>query len=175
MPEPTIVDQGEIYGNPLRITSSEDRDVLLPHSLAHHLLYFGCRKGSVEHRDLIEATFPVGLIVATSAEKHGVQSSYRDGGGPGFDFELSIQVNPHRVTIAYKESVVPLPALNLRAARNDFVILDPFAAEEHKSAGMVRATNAELIAVGVEPMVAAAGKHPTGNLTSIGRHTVPEP
>lgn len=84
---------------------------------------------------------------------HSIHKVY---GQFGFNLDLPVQVNSHCIAFAYKDTVLPLPALNCRVAGNQCAILDIFSTEENKFSGMVGACYAELIPLGIETLVVAS-------------------
>ena len=89
---------------------------------------------------------------------------------------IPVQVQPDLVAVADEDDVVPGPAPDLGRAGDGLGLALVVAVEEDQLAGAVGGPpDADMLAVGIEPVIATARVHPAGGLPTVGGHAVPEP
>ena len=71
----------------------------------------------VKHRDFIQSSFEVGVIVAAAAEETFMRGLEKIT--LSFEFERAIEVGAHLVLVANKNHVLPLPARDFGFACDD--------------------------------------------------------
>jgi hypothetical protein len=98
-----------------------DQSLIVQNQLYLLRQHFSYRNGSIEYRDLVEATFPRCLAGAVTSEEEllSVDAIVRRDRGTNLWCCITIQIDSNLFAIADQQHVVPCPTLDRRSTGSD--------------------------------------------------------
>ena len=129
-------------------------------------------EGIVKDGNLIETSFPVGVIVATAAKKEVVECT--DDDLSGLDLELAVEEDADIFPGLGEQEVIPFPTGCGGFTGKDMRRLG--TGLEDETAGVTAfSSDPEMQGLGTKTMVIPTGKDPATGVAAIIGHSIPEP